>query len=243
MDNALFLYIRIAYYSVLCILIGLACVLIGLACVFCFRLRRICTYICASLRMDCDHLIDEILHEGAKSSERTDAKQAPKRSEGISFVAAQRDRLVTLVSGGQAKRYLGKNVTMDELDNMSDEDIERLYSRYEARLGAQMTNTLGKAALRAYSVVASMFLPIPPANLPQLAAELETDPIVEHALNSTTCELYHRYGMYLAPLTIALSTAKYCSFRHTCPPRNDEEDDGSNGDSGGDGQGDSSRQC
>ena len=62
-----------------------------------------------------------------------------------------------------------------------------------------MTKTLGSAALQLYAGLAAMFLPI--ANQPGLIADLESDPFVGHALSSAISELYHRYGMYLAPLT------------------------------------------
>ena len=91
----------------------------------------------------------------------------------------------------------------------------KLYARYEARLGAVMTKTLGSAALQLYVGVASMFFPI--ENQPAFVAYLEADLFVGHALSSATCELYHRYGMFLAPLTAALTTMKHCQFRHQCP--------------------------
>lgn len=74
-----------------------------------------------------------------------------------------------------------------------------------------------------------MFLPIPAGNQSGLTADLEGDPFVGHALNSATCELYHRYGMFLASLTAALTTMKHCQFGHKCPVRmNDvgEREDG-----------------
>ena len=82
-----------------------------------------------------------------------------------------------------------------------------------------MTKTLGKAALQLYTAVATMFLPIPPENRQPLMEDLESDPFVDHALTSTACELYYRYGKLLAPITAALTTAKYCQFGHQCPRR------------------------
>ena len=75
-----------------------------------------------------------------------------------------------------------------------------------------MTKTLGQAALQFYTSLASRFLPILPDNLSALLHDLEADPFVGHALSSATCELYHCYGMFLAPLTSMLTTAKYCQF-------------------------------
>ena len=80
-----------------------------------------------------------------------------------------------------------------------------------------MTKTLGSAALQLYAGMVSMFLPIPAENQPGRIADLEGDPFVEHALSSATCELYHRYGMFLAPLMVALTTIKHCQFGHRYP--------------------------
>ena len=62
-----------------------------------------------------------------------------------------------------------------------------------------------------------MFLPIPTENQPGLIADLEGDPFVGHALSSATCDLLHRYGIFVAPLTAALTTIKHCQFDHRCP--------------------------
>ena len=80
-----------------------------------------------------------------------------------------------------------------------------------------MTKRLGSGALQLNSGVVSMFLPIPTENQPGLIADLEGVPFVGHALSSATCEIYHRYGMFLAPLTAALITIKHCQFGHRCP--------------------------
>ena len=126
----------------------------------------------------------------------------------------KRERLAALAVGGQAKQYLGQNFTADQVDSMTNEEVDKLHAQYEARPGAAMTKTLGMAALQLYAATASMLLPIPPENQPKLVTDLEADPFVEHALSSATCELYHLYGMYLAPLTAALTTARHCQFKH-----------------------------
>ena len=138
-------------------------------------------------------------------------------------VAEQRDRLAIIAAGGQARKYLGKSLSVEEIDKMDDDEVRKIYNRYEARLGVCMTKTLGKAALQLYTTVATMFLPIPPENRQPLMEDLESDLIVDRVLNSTACELYYRYGNLLAPITVALTTAKYCQFGHRCP-KNIEED-------------------
>ena len=181
--------------------------------------------------MDCDELIDELMSvaeqrqgagagliEGAApAAAPTATPDAPEGQE----VQKHRERLAAIAAGGQAGQYglvvRGKAFTADQIDALDDGKVERMYARYEARLGAAMTKTLGSAALQLYAGLVSMFLPI--ENQPGLIADLEGDPFVGHALSSATCELYHRYGMFLVPLTAAMTTLKYCQFGQCCPVR------------------------
>ena len=174
--------------------------------------------------MNCDDLIDELLEADsgtvAKEIERRAGPETAHRAGGEDTGTTDtkyqqhRERLAALAAGGWARQYLGKALSVDQVDNMKDEEVEKLYGRYEARLGAAMTKTLGAAALQLYTSVASMFLPIPPEEQLELLAELEADPFVEHAVSSATCEMYHRFGMYLAPVTSALTTLRHCRFGH-----------------------------
>ena len=95
---------------------------------------------------------------------------------------------------------------------MPEEEIAKLYLRYEARLGAVMTKTLGNSMLQMYAIAVGRVLLIPPENQPLLLEDLESDPFLGHALTTAACKLYHRYGMYLAPLTVVLTTARHCRF-------------------------------
>ena len=184
--------------------------------------------------MDLDEIIDDLLDadSGAVAKHDTDTKYHQRRAGPCSETATthsvggedtgttdtkyqqHRERLAALAAGGRARQYLGKALSVDQVDNMEEEEVEKLYGRYEARLGAAMTKTLGTAALQLYTSVASMLLPIPPEEQPELLSELVSDPFVEHAVSGATCELYHRFGMYLAPLTAGLTTLRHCRFGH-----------------------------
>ena len=172
-----------------------------------------------------DSILDEMLDapEPQKSTKNPnpneESMQDFPRGGNLTFANANaklenhRERLIALVVGGKAKVYLGKEVSVDTIDSMSNEEIAKLYARYESRLGATMTKTLGQAILQLYARAAGHVLPIPPASQNLLYTDLENDPFVGHALTSVTCELYHKYGMYLAPITTALTTARYCEFK------------------------------
>ncbi|GFR65770.1 hypothetical protein ElyMa_005539900 [Elysia marginata] len=135
------------------------------------KLRNKIQRLACAARMD--NLIDQLLEDDAKA-----ADAAARQEEPAHISATQREKLATLVAGGQAKQYLGKNWTLEEIDSLSEDEVGKLYTRYEARLGASMTKTLGRTVLQLYTVVASMALPIPPENRESLMADLESDPFL-----------------------------------------------------------------
>ena len=106
-----------------------------------------------------------------------------------------REKLAALLGGGQAKQYLGKVFTVDQINALGDAEIVKLYARYEVRLGAAMPKRLGAAVLQLHTVVASRFLPI--ENQPALVADLEADPFV---------------GMHLVVLPASSTTVMACSW-------------------------------
>ena len=75
-----------------------------------------------------------------------------------------RERLAAITAGGQAGQYgpvvRRKTFTADQIDTLDNTEIEKMYARYEARLGAAMTKILGSSALQLYAGIAALFLPI-----------------------------------------------------------------------------------
>ena len=172
--------------------------------------------------IDVDQLIDGLLLEDmlAQQNDKQPAGEAklPLATCEQSSLSHS-ERLAADVAGRQAKQYglvlSGcKALTADKVDVMDEDWIEKLHVRYEARLGTAMTKTLGEAPLKLYAKAAGMFLPIPTKNQPALVADLEADSFVGQSLSSAACELYHHYGMLLAPVTTVMTTAKHCQFEH-----------------------------
>ena len=56
-----------------------------------------------------------------------------KRNDGLSAV----------VAGGNSKKYFGKEYTITEIENLSVNERDKLYSRYEAKLGREIISSLG----------------------------------------------------------------------------------------------------
>ena len=47
------------------------------------------------------------------------------------------------------------------------------------------------------------------SNQDVLSEDLETDPLLNSALQRFTCELYYRFGSFLAPLSVGLITSRH----------------------------------
>ena len=91
--------------------------------------------------------------------------------------------------------------------------MEKLFNNYEAKLSGQMVKSLGKSIINMYSMGACAVLGI--NNQEALSEDLENDPFLNSALQRFTCELYYRFGSFLAPLSIGIiSSRHYLSERN-----------------------------
>ena len=124
-------------------------------------------------KMDYDELIDEMLSCSGRMTEKQrykgtagDSPASPNACSGRGYevtgqsrqqpaaldrVHNYRESLASVAAGVQAGRYgllaHGKALTASHIKEPDDSEIERLYTRYEARQWAAMTKTLGSAAL------------------------------------------------------------------------------------------------
>ena len=73
-----------------------------------------------------------------------------------------------------------------------------------------MTKTLGKSFFNLYVMVVSKGFNV--INPPKLLKDLEENSFIYYALRSVCCELYYKYGKYLAPFTAMLTTVKHINF-------------------------------
>ena len=121
----------------------------------------------------------------------------------------RKERLSAIIAGGGSRQYLGKDIQLSDIDGMTPEEINKLYCRYEARLCAGMTKTLGNSIINLYVMGMTKLFSITNT---KLIDDLEEDPFVNHALTTACCDLYYTYGMYLAPITTMLTTVRHIYF-------------------------------
>ena len=105
-------------------------------------------------------------------------------------------KLLECILTGNSKLYLGKVYTEDQLKKLSEEEVEKLFNNYEAKLSGQMVKSLGHSIINVYSMGACAALGI--TNQNALSEDLENDPFLNSALQSFTCELYYGFGSFLA---------------------------------------------
>ena len=84
--------------------------------------------------------------------------------------------------------------------------------------------SLGKSIINMYSMGACSALGI--TNQHALNEDYENDPFLNSALQRFTCELYYRFGLFLAPLSVGIITSRhYLSERN----KNGERTSGTSG--------------
>ena len=125
---------------------------------------------------------------------------------------SKRQKLLECVLTGNSKLYLRKVYTEEQLAKLSEEEIEKLFNNYEAKLSGQMVKSLGKSIINMYSTGACAVLGI--TNQDALCEDLENDPLLNSALQRFTCELYYRFGSFLAPLSIGIITSRHYLSEH-----------------------------
>ena len=124
----------------------------------------------------------------------------------------KREKLLECVLNGNSKLYLGKVYTEEQLTKLSEEEVEKLFNNYEAKLSGQMVKSLGKSIINMYSMGACSALGI--RNQEALSEDLENDPFLNSALQRFTCELYYRFGSFLAPLSVGIITSRHYLSEH-----------------------------
>ena len=73
---------------------------------------------------------------------------------------AKRQKLLECILTGNSKLYLGKVYTKERVKELSDEEVDKLFSNYKAKLSGQMVKSLGKSIINMYSMGACAALGI-----------------------------------------------------------------------------------
>ena len=101
---------------------------------------------------------------------------------------AKKQKLLECILTGNSTLYLGKVYTEEQIDKLSDEEVDKLFSNYEVKLSGQMVKSLGKSIINMYSMGACTVLGT--SNQDALSEDLEADPFLNSALQIEKAILY-----------------------------------------------------
>ena len=122
-------------------------------------------------------------------------KMAEELIRNLCYETLQSDtkyqKLLECILTGNSKLYLGKVYTEEQLAKLSEEEVEKLFNNYDAKLPGQMVKSLGKSITNMYSMGACSALGI--SNQEALSEDLENDLFLNSALQRFTCELYYSF--------------------------------------------------
>ena len=127
----------------------------------------------------------------------------------------KRQKLLECVLTRNSKLYLGKVYTEEKIKELNEEEVEKLFNNYEAKLSGQMVKSLGCSIVNMYSMGACSALGI--TNQDALSEDLENDPFLNSALQRFTCELYYRFGSFLASLSVGIIARRHYLSEHKGP--------------------------
>ena len=116
-------------------------------------------------------------------------------------------KLLECILTRNSKLYLGKVYTEEQLAKLNEEEVGKLFNNYDAKLSGQMVKSLGCPIIHIFSMGACSALGI--TNQEALSEDLENDPFLNSALQRFTCELYNRFGSFLAPLSVGIITSRH----------------------------------
>ena len=93
-------------------------------------------------------------------------------------------KLLECILTGNSKLYLGKVYTEEKIEELNEEEVEKLVNGYKAKLSGQMVKSLGHSVINMYSMGACSALGI--TNQDALSEDLENDPFLNSALQRFT---------------------------------------------------------
>ena len=117
-------------------------------------------------------------------------------------------------------RFTQKNSSL----KLNKEEVEKLFNNNEAKLLGQMVKSLGHSIINMYMMGACAVPGI--TNQDVLSEDLENDPFLNSALQRFTCELYYRFGSFLAPLSIGIITSRHYLYEHNKNGRTSGDNEG-----------------
>ena len=137
----------------------------------------------------CKHLYSKFKSLYSKTTELQKILNDPTPAPPASAETTNyKDRLCGVVCISDSKKYLGKEYTVKDIENLSPAEQKKLFQRYQIKFGREVVTTVGQSILSLYARAIGLTLPV---------------------VLFYKC---HKYGVYLSPLVATLIIAKHLNF-------------------------------
>ena len=117
------------------------------------------------------------------------------------------ETLYIVISTGQSKELLEKNIILNGLNKISDEKIETYYKMYEVSYAQRINDNLIDAVYRMYAFVLNRYLFI--GDTKKLVKDLQNNYILTSKLKSVTNGLAATFGKFVAIAELGTTTLKH----------------------------------
>ena len=123
---------------------------------------------------------------------------------------ALREQLAVLVSTGKGKEAIGVQLTHEQVERLSDKDIEKFTKRYETYVGSKTTDSLIDSCI--FLVTKAVGMAVDIKDVDAYKKELKNDYIINKELSNLAGNTALKCGRYLAMANAALITTKHSDF-------------------------------
>ena len=118
-----------------------------------------------------------------------------------------KEQLNILVSSGRCKELTGKELTHEQVNKLSEEDVKKLYKRYETALASKTTDAVADSAIKLATKLLGLALPID--DLERLQKDISDDYVIAQELKITCGWLSMKCGKLMAVASMALHVAQH----------------------------------
>ena len=115
-----------------------------------------------------------------------------------------------IISSGRAKEFLGRDITLKQLDSMGDDSLDAYYKIYELNYANKIGENIVSSIIGLYSSVVNKVLPIDDVN--QLQRDLRDDYILTNELKNLTGGIAASWGKIMSLFTLSFITLKHTKF-------------------------------
>jgi hypothetical protein len=112
-----------------------------------------------------------------------------------------------LISSGRSKEFLGKNITLKDLDSMTGDQLDAFYKIYELNYADKINSNIINGIVDLYSRAVNRVLPID--DVEKLSQDLKNDYILTSELKNITAGVAAVCGKLMSVFSLGLITFKH----------------------------------